>query len=130
MISQVLTFASDVNTSLQIGDVVYYSPYGTTGGFNTVNNVGTIVTFGVVTAIYNDGNTALSVPPYSIIVLYDESNVATPAPSPNDYIMFAKNKEVNSSSLKGYYAEIKLENYSTDKIELFSIGSEVSESSK
>jgi len=130
MISQILTFSNDVNVSLQVGDVIYYSPYGTTGGFNTVSNVGTIVTFGVVTAIYNDGNVAPSIPVHSIIVLYNELNPATPPPSPNDYIMFAKNKEVNSSSLKGYYAEIQLENYSTDKIELFSIGSEVSESSK
>tara|TARA_R100001443_G_scaffold33340_1_gene47261 strand:- start:81 stop:473 length:393 start_codon:yes stop_codon:yes gene_type:complete len=130
MISQVLTFASDVNTSLQIGDVVYYSPQGTYGSFNTVNNVGTIVTFGVVTAIYNNGSTAPVVPPYSIVVLYDETNPATPVPAPDDYIMFAKNKEVNSSSLKGYYAEIKFENYSTDKIELFAVTSEASESSK
>jgi len=130
MISQVLTFASDVNTSLQIGDVVYYSPQGTYGSFNTVNNVGTIVTFGVVTAIYNNGSTAPAVPPYSIVVLYDETNPATPVPAPDDYIMFAKNKEVNSSSLKGYYAEIKFENYSTDKIELFAVTSEASESSK
>ena len=130
MISQVLTFASDVNTSLQIGDVVYYSPQGTYGSFNTVNNVGTIVTFGVVTAIYNNGSTAPAVPPYSIVVLYDETNPATPVPAPDDYIMFAKNKEVNSSSLNGYYAEIKFENYSTDKIELFAVTSEASESSK
>ena len=92
--------------------------------------MGTIVTFGVVTAIYNNGSTAPAVPPYSIVVLYDETNPATPVPAPDDYIMFAKNKEVNSSSLKGYYAEIKFENYSTDKIELFAVTSEASESSK
>ena len=126
MITQILTFASDVNASLQVGDIVYYSPTGTTGDFSTVNSVGTIVTFGVVTAIYNDGT--LGVPIYSIIVIYDETT--TSPPSPQHYIMFAKNKEVNSSSLKGYYAEIKFENWSRDKIELFSIGSEVSESSK
>ena len=44
--------------------------------------------------------------------------------------MFAKNKEVNSSSLKGYYAEVKFVNNSNEKAELFSIGSGVSESSK
>ena len=130
MISKVLTFSSDVNVSLQVGDVIYYSAFSTTGNFNTVGNTGTIVTFGVVTAIYNKGNATISAPPYSIVVLYDDTNLATPAPLVNDYIMFAKNKEVNSSSLSGYYAKIKLENWSTDKVELFSIGSEVSESSK
>ena len=138
MIQQVLTFTSDVNVSLQVGDVVYYSPTGVTGNFNTVTNPNTIVTFGVVTAIYNDGilNTVApfiplyTTPLYSIVVLYDETNLATPPPLPNDYIMFAKNKEVNSSSLKGYYAEISFENWSTEKVELFSVGSEISESSK
>ena len=128
MIQQVLTFGSDVNVSLQVGDIVYYSPTATTGGFSTVNNASSIVTFGVVTAIYNDGDPTLSIPVYSIVVLYDDNTVSLP--SPRDYIMFSKNKEVNSSSLKGYYAEVRLVNYSTEKIELFSIGSEVSESSK
>lgn len=130
MISKVLTFSSDINVSLQVGDIIYYSPTGATGSFNTVNNPGTIVTFGVVTAIYNQGDTSLGIPPYSIVVLYDDTNALTPAPVTSDYIMFGKNKEVNSSSLKGYYAEVRFENWSTDKIELFSIGSEVSESSK
>ena len=46
------------------------------------------------------------------------------------YIMFAKNHTANTSSLLGYFADVKFENNSTDKIELFSVGSEVTESSK
>ena len=130
MISQVLTFSGDVNVSLQVGDVIYYSPTGTTGGFNTVNNTGSIVRFGICTAIYNNGNTSLSIPKHSIVVLYDNTNASTPIPAVNDYIMFGKNKEVNSSSLIGYYAEVTLDNYDTDKVELFSVSAEVSESSK
>ena len=48
----------------------------------------------------------------------------------DDFIMFSKNKEANNNSLLGYYAEVKLINNSTDKIELFTLGSEVTESSK
>ena len=44
--------------------------------------------------------------------------------------MFEKNSQVNSSSIKGYYASVKFINHSTSEVELFSIGSEVSESSK
>ena len=44
--------------------------------------------------------------------------------------MFEKDKQVNSSSLIGYYAEVELMNNSDAKIELFSLGSEVSENSK
>ena len=43
MISQVLTFTSNINVSLQVGDVVYYSPTGSAGSFHTVNNINTIV---------------------------------------------------------------------------------------
>ena len=46
------------------------------------------------------------------------------------YLMFAKNHIVNTSSLLGYFADVKFENNSTGKIELFSVGSEISESSK
>jgi hypothetical protein len=44
--------------------------------------------------------------------------------------MFAKDKRVNKSSVSGYYASIKLENSSTEKAELFTIASEIQESSK
>ena len=132
MLLHLLTFSSDINTSLQVGDIVYYSPTTTVplSGFNTIPAVSTIVTFGVVTAIYNDGNVTPPIPPHSIIVMYDNAVLTGVQPPPGSYIMFSKNKEVNSSSLIGYYADINFRNYSTDKIELFSIGSEVSENSK
>ena len=140
MISQVLTFSSDVNVGLQVGDIIYYSPtIAASTNFNTISNINTIITFGIVTQVLNNGVPAVivggvvvtpAIPEHSIVVMYDNNNTSTPVPAINDYIMFSKNKEVNSSSLKGYFAEIKLMNYSTEKIELFSVGSEVSESSK
>jgi len=48
----------------------------------------------------------------------------------NTFIMFSKNNKVNSSSLKGYYAELEFVNNSNKKIELFAVSSEISESSK
>jgi len=51
-------------------------------------------------------------------------------PTSTDYIMFGKNSVVNSSSILGYYAEAKFVNDSREKAELFSVGSEISESSK
>ena len=45
--------------------------------------------------------------------------------------MFHKDNEKNNSSLKGYYLETKFELPSqTEKRELFTIGSEVTQSSK
>ena len=47
------------------------------------------------------------------------------------YISFAKNKIVNTSSLLGYYAEMIFINEDNEKkVELFSVGSEIEESSK
>ena len=51
-------------------------------------------------------------------------------PLQHDYCMFVKNQAINTSSLVGYFADVKLENNSTGKIELFSVGSEITESSK
>ena len=44
--------------------------------------------------------------------------------------MFSKDNRVNTSSIVGYYAEVALENNSKEKIELFAVGSEISQSSK
>ena len=113
-----LDFNNPVNASLQVGDAVYYSTLSGSGGFNTVLPSNT-TELGKVVFIHPNN--------LSINVVYDST---IPIPSSVDYITFAKDKEVNSSSLIGYYAEVKFTNNSVGKIEMFSAGSEVSESSK
>ena len=51
-------------------------------------------------------------------------------PNAGAFALFSKDSSVNESSLIGYYADIKFENNSTGKVELFSISSEITESSK
>ena len=46
------------------------------------------------------------------------------------FIMFSKNNQVNSSALKGYYAELNFVNNSNKKIELFAVSSEINQTSK
>ena len=46
------------------------------------------------------------------------------------YIFFTKDSEGNTSNLKGYYAEAQFRNDKTTEVELFSVGSEIFESSK
>jgi hypothetical protein len=113
-----LDFNNPVNASLQVGDVVCYSTLSSSGGFSTVLPSNT-TELGKV--IFIDPNNL------SINVIYDN---AIPIPQSDDYITFAKDKEVNSSSLIGYYAEVEFTNNSAGKVEMFSVGSEVSESSK
>lgn len=46
-------------------------------------------------------------------------------PAANDFIFFAKNTEANTSGIIGYHAVIDMEVTSTDKKELYAVGSEV-----
>ena len=109
-----LRFDNDVNVSLQIGDVIYYQTPSANGGFNTIDSSG-ITKYGDVTEVANK----------TIKV-----NPTGSTPAVGDYIMFVKNDVVNKSSLSGYFADVKLENNSKIKAEIFSVSSEVSESSK
>ena len=114
-----LTFNS-VNVSAQVGDVVYYSvpvPGGSTGSFDTALLSSTKLLGNIILI---DGNT--------ITVQYDDT-VALPPPE-FSFISFVKNKTINTSNLLGYYSSVSFVNNSTKKAELFSIGSEISESSK
>ena len=114
-----LTFNS-VNVSAQVGDIVYYSvpsPGGNTGSFDAANLASTRFLGNIILI---NGNT--------ITVQYDDT-VAVPPPE-FAFISFVKNKKINTSSLLGYYSSVSFVNDSTKKAELFSIGSEISESSK
>jgi len=119
-----LTFANPLNSSLQIGDIVYYS----TPGQAPSSSFSTSVTGGMTKlgAVFS-----MSINPIQVGVFYtDAANGGVNPPADGDYIMFEKDKQVNSSSLIGYYASVKLINDSKGDVKLFSLGSEVSESSK
>ena len=106
-----------VNVSAQVGDIAYYSHSGTTtGGFNNTALSNTVMLGPILSIVGN-----------VVTVQYDN---ALSNPQAGDYISFAKDKKANTSSLLGYFASVHFVNNATDKAELFSIGSEVSESSK
>jgi len=46
------------------------------------------------------------------------------------FVLTAKDSRVNTSGIKGYYAEVKFVNNSSEKAELFAIGSQIQPSSK
>lgn len=46
------------------------------------------------------------------------------------FFFFSKNVKINESSLKGYYANVTMQNSSMEKAELFAISSEIAQSSK
>ena len=47
-----LTFSDPINVSLQVGDIAYYMPTGTSGGFATAA-LGDVIAFGTVSSIVN-----------------------------------------------------------------------------
>ena len=111
-----LNFPS-VNVSAQVGDLVYYSLPSVSGGFNTSSIPATFV-FGTI----------IETTTTSIVVQYDDTGVSPPPTG--SFIFFQKDKKANMSSILGYYMQVDFVNDSKEKAELFSVGSEVSESSK
>ena len=112
--SNVLTFDNTINSSLQVGDnILQAMPIFVDGFF--VADPNQVKHCGLVTDIATN----------TITVSIDGA-----PPIPEDFILFTKNSVVNTSSLLGYYADVKLENNSKVKAEIFSIGGEVTESSK
>jgi hypothetical protein len=103
-----LTFPNPLNVSVQVGDTVYYT---------NDENGDVIVEIGIITAVTM----------YSIT-----ANIlsTTPRPDNNSFILFSKTNKTNISGLRGYYAEAQFRNDSIKRIELYSIGSEIFESSK
>jgi hypothetical protein len=118
-----LTFNTELNISLSIGDIVWYTPVTITGG-HEVSNTNSIIKLGEVESVDHKNKIVLIKKPH------DPLNYAGISLTQNDFVMFSKPNSINTSSIKGYYAKVRLDNDSTEKIELFAVGSEISESSK
>tara|TARA_R110002049_G_scaffold4286_2_gene30248 strand:- start:363 stop:740 length:378 start_codon:yes stop_codon:yes gene_type:complete len=123
-IAHALITFNDLNISAQIGDIVYYTNSAPQGGFIQGALANTIM-LGSIIKIKNlaNGTTAIKVE-------YDNSITSLPPFGGKPFYSFAKDKRANTSSMLGYYASVNFVNDSTSKVELFSVGSEVSESSK
>jgi len=115
----------DMNISAQVGDIVYYSHSGSLmGGFDNTALPNTMMLGPILSIVDNTLSGGVG---WTLVV--DHSSSA-PAPAVGAYISFAKNKRVNTSSLVGYYASVNFVNNSTNKVELFGVGSEITISSK
>lgn len=122
-----LTFDPQVvlNRSLQVGDTIWYVAPSSAGGYNIAdtNDVKKLGTVEFVSDQYRQ-------PEVKVSVYTSSSPPVMPLIDENTFIMFSKNNKANLSDLTGYFAETKFTNNSTEKVEIFSIGSEISESSK
>ena len=115
-----ITFNKKRNSSLQVHDVLYYATV--VNGVTTKPEV-----WGEIVDMYGEtsGSFKIMTTPSSDIV----SNYTTII-NANTYFLFSKNVKINESGLKGYYADVTLQNHSKKRAELFAIGSEIVVSSK
>ena len=100
--NQRITF-TDINVSLQVGDIVY---------FLDVTNNNTVTLLGAVTSFSSET---------TINVTYTSGN----KPSAGDFFFFIKDNELNTSGLVGYFAKLTFSTSGTGKNELFAVGSEI-----
>jgi hypothetical protein len=127
-----LVFSEPLNESVQVGDTVYYLntanhtlasnipvASGGDGASIPYGSSGDIIEIGVIDGVNYASNTITSdIPNYTV------------RPTSSSYIMFSKDNRVNMASLAGYYAEVEMVNNDNIKIELFSVATEIVESSK
>ena len=121
MPSITVNFANTLNESIQIGDFLYYSTttVETMQGNPNQPYSEVIVEVGQITAINYATN----------VVTANIAN-STALPTTSSFFLFGKDNRVNMKSLLGYYADVEFTNNDTIKAELFSVGSEIFESSK
>ena len=134
MSTQIIHLKRQHFPSLQVGDFIYKS--GTPeveGGFNVSSTTG-IQQLGPVTAV-TDGSIVdgASDPLNPVTTLTKAITVdvnSTVNLSNTDYLFFSKDNTVNRSSVVGYYGSANFKNSSSSRAELYSVGCEISESSK
>ena len=117
--------APPLNESFQIGDVAYYANTTTASGITL--NSGLPVKIGTVIKIEKqdislDGNIDNIL--VTCLAISDEVVV-----DPGMFIMFAKNRAANETSMQGYYGSFEFKNNSLQPAELFQTGCEVTTSS-
>lgn len=104
-----VTFSNPLPEGIQLGDIAWY--------LSAITNVE--IEMGPITAITSNPTT---------ITINAAAGVVPPAVS--DFVFYVKSPIATVSSLKGYYAEAQFRNNSPAYGELFSVGSEIFESSK
>lgn len=106
------------NTSLDIGDTIYYTNPTTSNG-TTISSSNILI--GDIESITNTSTT-------TTIKVNCELDLVPP--TVDSFIFFSKDNVVNLSSIKGYYGLVEFKNNSTSTMELFSVGCEIAQSSK
>ena len=112
-----INFTNNINVSAQVGDMLFHH----VGNNDPGAKLGPIISVG--SNFVEIEISALTLIEYPSLI----NMTAT------DFFSFKKSSDINyyaNSSVKGYYAKIKITNNAPTKQELFYLGSEITESSK
>ena len=126
MPSTIIEFQEPINVSVAEGDIAYCldSDPSSSGGFATAGQQN-IQLIGEILNINRITNKITCDLPNGTPTGLDPANNNDP------FIFFKKNESVNTSGVKGYFAEVKfVNNQFNEKVELFAVSSEIKESSK
>ena len=117
------TLTHPLNQAIQPGtnDIAYYADTSSypLANSNTIDFADTVVELGPIVAVNFPQKTITCDVPNSTVL-----------PTNEDFLFFSKDNRANMASLLGYYAEVEVKNNSTEKAEIFAMGSEIFESSK
>jgi|TARA_R110000744_G_scaffold249218_2_gene365492 hypothetical protein len=119
----IIQFSDPINFSVQVGDLAWYVPTSSSGVPGNKYSTGQTASGAQLMGEITDINRTIL--PYHINV----PSIVN-IPFAQDFIMFSKNNKANLTSVLGYYADITMINRAKGKIELFSVASEIAESSK
>ena len=113
-----LTFANQIQASVQTGDLILYCNPTTVSGFSTAAQADVVMLGSCLTVATNR---------LTMTVDHDTNTVL---PTSSSFILFSKDKYSNPSGTLGYFAEVCFRNNSRVEAELFGINAEAFESSK
>jgi len=134
---QVLQFSFEINSSVNVGDHVFYIPGMVNSSQGSLPSnyfdegyLNNAYYFGKIYSISNQ-DAVNGTPSITVDVFTDSNNVQVVSnPAAGDWVFYLKDTVVDQDDLKGYYASVKLKNNSKDKAELFALSANIEESSK
>ena len=126
-----IVLQGSINSSVQVGDHVFTSGGATTSseGFETTDYVNQTTNTYQSDISYIGTINDIDISSNNYTLHIDPSENAIP-PASDAYIFFSKKQDVNISSLKGYYNDVKFKNNSKTKAELFMVSCGMTASSK
>jgi hypothetical protein len=134
MAEQIIHLKRQHFPSLQVGDIIYKSGTTTvestfnvseTSGIQRVGEVKGVVDGSIVDGATDPLNPITTLTKAITVEIEEDVTITN-----TDFLFFSKDNIINKSSIVGYYGSANFVNNNSKRAELYSVGCEISESSK